>query len=594
MPVDLTCLRRIRYVATPLLLSAAVLLAVASCDTRETLAPASHIFFGGRILTLDPERPHPGAVAIGDGRILAIGARQDLGRYRGPATIEVDLAGRTLAPAFVDHHVHLLNLGLSLLYAAEPPAHFIDVTGLATQEGLAETVRGRAASLPAESWILGKGWSQGAWGTGRLPTHELLSAAAPRHPVYMTRVDAHAGWINSEGMRRAGMTSAMPDPAGGVIGRLPNGGLSGLLLERANELVRPVLPEPTREEIQLAFGMAAEALFAQGVTEVFDAGFLGPPGIVDLQLDLETYLELLVESDLESPLPLRVNLMIPAPTGLSSRLAAEPQRDRQLTPRIRITHFKLFVDGALGSRGALLTHPYADDPHTFGVERMSRSELHNETLRAIEADLDVATHAIGDAAVARALDVYEEILADRPTLSPTRLRIEHFSYAAEEDMRRAADLGIVLSVNPDFVAPDDSGHAMEDARVGSDRSARVYAFGSLDAAGGKLAFGSDYFTTPLEPLATYYGAVTRRNSAGFPTDGWHPQEILPRARALRILSSVFPGGGAMRQRGALTVGGPADLVVLSDDPLTAPDSEILGIRVEATYAGVAGLATAQP
>ncbi len=358
---------------------------------------------------------------------------------------------------------------------------------------------------------------------------------------------------------------------------------SGVLLERANELLRPSLPEPSPAEIRRAFRLAAEALAAQGVTEVFDAGFLGLPGVVDLSLDFESYMELLVAADLASPLPLRVHLMVPAPSPLWDRITADPEAFRRLTPRIGVTHVKLFADGALGSRGALLSHPYADDPTTSGVERMTREEIRREAVAALDAGFDVATHAIGDRAVGMALDVYEQILRERPGLPPGRLRIEHFSYAAPEDFDRAAALGVVLAVNPDFVAPDDHGLAMEDARVG-DSSDRVYALGRLAAAGAHLAFGSDYFTAPAEPLLGFYAATTRRNGNGLPDDGWHPAERLPRLESLRIQTRLWPAGGGGPERGGLAVGGRADLVVLTGDPLAVEDSAILGIGVEATIA----------
>lgn len=542
---------------------------------------ASHVFSGGNILTLR-EGPAPAALAIGGGRILGIGDLDAMAKLRGADTIEVDLAGRTLAPAFKDHHVHLLNLGLSLLRAEESVDAFVDLSGLSLEELAAELGR-RAERLPAGSWILGKGWSQGAWGARKLPGHEVLTEAAPRHPVFLTRVDGHAGWINAEAMRIAGIRRSTPDPAGGAILRDAKGDPAGVLLERANELLRSHLPEPSDAEVRRAFRLATTALAEQGVIEVFDAGFLGPPGVVDLDLDLERYLDLLVAADRESPLPLAVHLMIPAPSALSARIAAEPERFGKLTARVDVSHFKFFADGALGSRGALLSHAYVDDPGTSGVERMTAAQIEVEAARALDAGLDVATHAIGDLAVERTLDVYQTLLRDRPDLDPGRLRVEHFSYARPEDFERAAVLGVVLSVNPDFVAPDDHGRTMEDARVGSDRSARVYAIGRMAEHGSNLAFGSDYFSAPFAPLYGFYAAVTRRNANGLPIDGWHPGERIARHEALRIQTTLWPPGGGGSSQGALEIGGPADLVILSADPLSVPESEILAISVERTY-----------
>ncbi len=560
----------------------ACLALVGACRDQPTTV-ADLIFSGGPILTLG-EPATTEAIAIRDGRILALGDRAEVEAFRGSDTADYDLAGRALAPAFVDHHVHLLNLGFSLLYRAEPSPAFVDLAGLDSLEALGDRIEASATTLPEGTWILGQSWSQGAWGASALPTDEVLSTAAPAHPVFLTRVDGHAGWANEEALATAGIDGATPDPTGGVIRRGPDGSPSGVLLERANELVRPSLPEPSPAEIRRAFHLAAEALAAQGVTEVFDAGFLGLPGVVDLSLDFETYMAFLVEADLESPLPLRVHLMVPAPSPLAESIAADPAAYRQLTPRIGVTHVKLFADGALGSRGALLSHPYADDPTTSGVERMTREDIRKEVVAALDAGFDAATHAIGDVAVEMALDVYEEILRERPELPPGRLRIEHFSYAAPEDFDRAAALGIVLAVNPDFVAPDDHGVAMEDVRVGAESSDRVYALGRLAAAGASLAFGSDYFTAPAEPLLGFYAATTRQNGNGLPVDGWHPDERLSRLESLVIQTRLWLAGGGVAERGGLAVGGRADLVVLSANPLGVEASAILGIEVEATFA----------
>ncbi len=181
-------------------------------------AVADLIVSGGPILTLG-EPAGVEALAVGDGVILAMGDRGSVERLRGPDTVDVDLAGRVLVPAFVDHHVHLLNLGFSLLYRAEPSPTFVDLAGLSSLGAIGDEVRTRAAELPAGTWILGQSWSQGAWGASELPTHEVLSAAAPEHPVFFTRVDGHAGWANGEALRAAGIDAQTPDPPGGVIGR---------------------------------------------------------------------------------------------------------------------------------------------------------------------------------------------------------------------------------------------------------------------------------------------------------------------------------------------------------------------------------------
>lgn len=274
--------------------------------------------------------------------------------------------------------------------------------------------------------------------------------------------------------------------------------------------------------------------------------------------------------------------MVVAPTPLAAEVLAAPERFRELSPRVGVTHLKLFADGALGSRGAATREPYADDPTTRGVIRMTAGELRHWSSAALAAGFDVAVHAIGDAAIGSVLDVFAELLTAEPGLDPGRLRLEHFSFASRADMERAARLGVVLSVQPGFVAPDDSGRAMEDARVGPERSERVYAWGTLRSLGAPLAFGSDLFTVPGPPLATFHAAVTRQNLGGLPAAGWHPAERLPREAALRLLATPFPAGGGGAKAAALVEGAAADLAILSADPLTAGAAELPEITVDAT------------
>lgn len=558
------------------LLAVLLLVGTSACSPADR-GPSADLLLTGITVLTGTETIADGAVAVRSGRILAVGPAARLESRRGEDTRVVELDGTVAAPAFVDHHVHLMNIGLTLLNAARDGSLHTDLSGL-DQEQVAAAVAARSGVGEAD-WRLGKGWSQGAWGATDLPDREVLDAALPDAPVFLSRVDGHAGWVNGAALALAGIDAATPDPAGGVIVRRPDGTPTGVLLERANEAVAALVPTPAAAELEEAFRLAAAALAAQGVVEVYDAGFLSHPGVVNLADDLDSYLAALLAADRAAPLPLRINLMIPAPTVLADAVLADPGSYRELSPRVRVTHIKLFADGAMGSRGAFLSHPFADDPHNRGVARMSAEEIRAWSERALDAGLGVATHAIGDAAVARALDAYEAILAERPDLDAGRLRIEHFSYAAMADMQRAAALGVVLSIQPNFVLPDDDGVAMEDDRVGADNVRRVYAWGTLEDLGARLALGSDYFTFPFEPLYTLHAAATRANAAGLPQEGWHADERLARDRALALTSTLIrPGGEAHSHR--LAAGEPADLVLLSADPLTA--GSVLDIEILAT------------
>lgn len=520
----------------------------------------------GKVVTLDSTSASPTAVAIGNGRIVAVGD-SSLVSVVGSGARVVRLDGAVVAPALIDHHVHLFNVGLALLNDRDHGRLLLDLGGVTSLEEVARRIKVRSRSAPSGAWIVGGGWSQAAWGSQALPTNEVLNAAAPGNPVYLARSDGHAGWLNAKALSLAGITAATPDPYGGAIIRGRSGAPTGILLERANELVTPLVPAISDQDVIAAFRLGAQALAARGVVEVYDAGVLPVPGLVALNVDFGRYLALLRRADSLDPLPLRVNLMIPAPSALADSLLAARDTKRVLSPRLRITHLKLFADGTLGSRSAALTHPYADDPATHGVPRMTAEEITGLALRAVDRGLGVAIHAIGDEAVKRALDACEAVLARRPGLDPTRLRIEHFSYAREEDFGRAVRLGVVLSIQSSFNSTATDHPTFGGMRVGAANDARVYAWNRLERMGARLVEGSDYFTRPGPPLAGFVAALTLHNAVG---DGRSDAEA-------RLVAYRMQVGDA-----SLRPGAPADLVILSGNPLTTPRDSLAGIRVLAT------------
>lgn len=544
--------------------------------------PANVIFHNGQIVTLDPMRPRAEALAVRDGKIVAIGDEAEVMLLRREGTKVVDLKGAVLMPSLKDHHLHVVNIGFAALNRERNGALMLDLLAAKSQADVARLVAERAAAQPKGTWIVGVGWNQIAFGTQKLPSHHALTKAAPEHPVFLVRVDAHSAWVNAAALEAGGITKDTVGPHGGEIRRLEDGSPSGILIERAAEPVLAKIPEPTDADITAAFRAGTRMLAAQGITEVYDAGFLPFPGIVAMNVPLERYYKLLMQLDVAEPLPLRVNLMVPMPTTLGEAVLREPEKFRGAAgARVRVTHVKLFADGAMGSRGAALSKPFADDATTRGVFRMTAEELQREVKRALAAGFDVATHAIGDAAVERVMDVYAAVLAADASLNPRRLRIEHISIASHKDMRRAAHHGVLLSVQPGFVWPDDDGLTMEDSRMGRDGTGGAYAWATLAELGAVMAGGSDDFTLPQHPLWNFYAAATRMNPEGRPEGGWHAVERLPREAALRLFTDLAMPGGVM-ERGRLEEGGVADMVVLSGNPLTFAKSEILKIRVVAT------------
>ena len=541
----------------------------------------TEILTGGEIITLDPERPTVEAVAVRDGTIVGVGDKQAL-RDENPDATQIDIAGGCLIPSLIDHHLHLTAIGLALLNRRQEERLFLQLAAASSSSAIIGRVRRRAAQVPQGDWILGMGWNQHDWGTHELPVHDELSRAVPDHPVFLVRIDAHSAWVNEAALAGAEISNRTPDPPGGAILRDADGTPTGILLERAVEPVLERIPIATGWEIREAFKLATQALAARGVTEVFDAGFMANPAIVSMGVDFELILELLTRADAEDPLPIDVNLMVPSPSHLADKILDDPAAYRELSPRLRVTHIKLYADGAFGSRGAALSHPYADDPGTAGFMRMTDGELESETRRALAAGLDISTHAIGDDAVHRVLRAYTRVADDLGDLDPRRFRIEHFGYSSLEDQRIATERGFLLVAQPNFIDPDDDGRTMEDWRLGAENGDRVYPWKTLSEAGANLALSSDYYVAPGPALLDFYAIRTRANRAGMPREGWQPRQRLRREESLRMATSLCRGGGGPPGGGIIRVGAPASLAVLSANPLTVDESDLLSIEVRRT------------
>jgi len=463
--------------------------------------------------------------------------------------------------AFVDHHVHLFNVGWWLRQqAARAPDH-VDASAASESEVVARVVAARAAT-PRPSWITGFGWNQEAWSPVRMPTLDPLSEASPDVPVALARTDGHALWVNRAALRAAGLTAH---------------GDSAVLLERETEPVVRLVPAPSDDDIVDAWRRGAAALAANGVARAYDAGVLALPGVAALNTDFARYARLLARADRERALPLELFLMIPAPSAFADSVLAMAPAERHLSPRVRVSHLKLFADGALGSRGAALSHAYADDPHTHGVLRMRAAEIAALTRRALDAGLDIATHAIGDAAVHEALDAYETVLRERPGTVPARLRIEHFSYASEDDFARAVRLGVALSIQSNFNAPRGTpSPTFAEVRVGREGAARVYAWDRLQRMGALLVEGSDHFGAPGEAFDGPFASLVGINALGERGDS---PEL--RALVLRLHQDwLAPGGTHEPAPSALEVrDGAGRVILLSGDPLTVPLDSLRALRV---------------
>jgi predicted amidohydrolase YtcJ len=528
--------------------------------------PYADVVFVGHFVTLDPGHPEADAIGVRDGRIVAVGSREDLASWMGPDTRQSELPGVAL-PGFAEGHGHAQSVGEQL--------EILDLRGLSKQEVL-DRVAASAGAAGTGDWIRGKGWDQGYWTPATFPTAADLDRVAPDHPVFLSRIDGHSAWLNSRALELAEITAATPDPEGGKIFRDGKGNPTGILVDEALDLATRVRPAVTREHRAARLRAALDRYIRWGVTSLHDAG-------VDLE-GIELYKELLASEDL----PLRVYAMASGqgPTA-EHYLAREPEIG--LGGRLTVRCFKVLLDGALGSRGAELAEPYADAPSETGLVQMKDDDFAALLERATERGFQVAAHAIGDRAIRRALDGYE---AAGPRLRELRPRIEHVSVVDPSDVPRFRELGVIASMQPNFVG-EYSRWSLD--RVGPERITWVYPTRTLLEADAVVASGTDFTASDSgDPLVTLYSLVTRKGADGGPEGGFLPEQRVSVDQALRTMTEGAAFAAFQEEDlGVLSVGRLADLTVLSADPRTTPAEDLRDIRVLATVVGGQVVYTAQ-
>jgi predicted amidohydrolase YtcJ len=512
--------------------------------------------------TVDPDRPRADAVAIRGGRIVAVGSDEEISSLIGPETRVLDLGGRTVVPGFYDAHAHLLAMGFARL----------DVD-LAGTRSYGEVVARVAAAVKTHSpgeWIRGRGWHEEKWsvptpGAVRgFPTHGALSAVSPDNPVVLTRADGHAVLANAKAMALRGVTARTPAPRGGEIIHDGSGRPTGVFVDNAEALVEP--EARTMAETRRALETAMDECLGKGVTSLVDAG--EGPDILAL------YREAAAAGKL------RIRLYVMA-GGLETLRGLSSPEIGLGAGFLTIRAVKLYADGALGSRGAALLEPYADDPGNRGLLVTPRERLLEATRLALEKGFQVATHAIGDRANRVVLDVYEQALAEHPEAKDPRLRIEHAQILDETDIPRFGRLGVLASIQG-IHCPSDRPWAPK--RLGMARIREGgYVWRKLLASGARLLNGTDAPVEDVSPIANFHATVTRQDAAGQPPAGFDPDQKLTRAEALRTMTlDAAYGSFEEKEKGSITPGKVADLVVLSQDILAVPDDRLLRTEVLAT------------
>ncbi len=469
--------------------------------------------------------------------------------------------GRTVVPGMIDAHVHVMALGLGELS--------LDLSSARTLEEAQSRLAAYAAANPDPPWIVGRGWNQELWGLGRVPTAAELDAVVSDRPVWLERVDGHAGWANTLALSTAGVTTATADPAGGKVERVAGGRQpAGVLVDAAMALVAAKVPPPRANDRDLALHAAQELLIEHGVTAVADMG-----------TSIEDWMTFRRAGDAGR---LRVRIMSYAASVPEMILIGGDGPTPWLyQDRLRMGGLKLYLDGALGSRGAKLKAPYADDPGNTGLWQTDGTALRNNMSRAAMEGYQVAVHAIGDAANAEVLNAIEELSDDYK--GDRRWRIEHAQIVDPVDIPRFGQHGVIASMQPVHQTSD---RLMAEARLGPNRLDGAYAWRSIHAAGAPLAFGSDAPVEVPDPFAGMAVAISREDENGQPFGGWRPLETVTREQALAAYTAgAAYAGFADGKFGRLVPGERADFLVLDADPLMASPADLRRIRVLETWIG---------
>ena len=472
-----------------------------------------------------------------------------------------DGEGRVMLPGMIDAHLHVMDVGFGALT--------LDLSDTNSLDEALDRIRTFAAENDARPWILGRGWNQEKWGLGRFPTAAELDSAVSDRPVYLQRVDGHAGWANTLALQAAGVDATTKSPSGGRIETLADGKTpSGIFVDAAEQLINAAIPAPRPNERDLAFAEAQKVLHRQGITAAADMG----TGIEDWQA--------FRRAGDNGSLTLRI-MSYSAGIEQALLIAGSNPSPWLYDDKLRLNGVKLYLDGALGSRGAWLKEPYSDDPGNRGLPLMSPAQLRNILVRSAQGGFQPAVHAIGDAANAEALNAIGEVAESFP--QDLRWRVEHAQIVDPADLPKFAEYGVIASMQPVHQTSD---MFMAEKRMGMDRLDGAYAWNTILELGGKLAFGSDAPVESANPFAGFAVAITRMNADGEPAGGWRGEERVTREETFAAFTADAAYAGFAEGRfGRLIPGEQADFVLVDTDPLLATPDEIRQTRVYETWVG---------
>jgi len=557
------------------IVSIAILLSVLLFSCANDKPKADLIIINGQIATVDSSNTITKAIAIKGDTLLAVGSNSDIKDYEGDSTEVIDVDGKFVMPGFIESHAHFFGLGKSKMILDLKEANNFDEVVAMVAEAAEKTLPGK--------WIIGRGWHQEKWDPVPLenvngyPYHDQLSAASPLNPVYLTHASGHAILANQKAMDLAGVTSKTESPEGGKIVKDSTGRLTGVFEENAEDLIldvyqdyRSTLSEDqlTQEKIK-AYDLAAKECLSKGITTFYDAGST---------FDEVDLLKSLVDLD---KLPLRLNIMLSESNDSLKARGNEYKIIGYGNNHLTVRAVKKYIDGALGSRGAWLLSPYADDTTNTGLNVTPLSELRETAQFCLENGFQMCTHAIGDRGNRETLNIYEHAFRSDTTKKDVRWRIEHAQHLSNRDIPRFAELGVIAAMQGIHCTSDA---VFVKKRLGAYRAREgAYVWRKLIDFGATICNGTDAPVEDVDPIPCFYSSVTRMLPDG---STFYPEEKMTREAALR--SYTINGAYAAFQediKGSLGKGKLADIVILSNNLLTCEDWQIPNTKVLFTIIG---------
>ncbi len=541
------------------------LLIFLKCSTSQK---ADLVIYNGNIYTMNEAMPTAGFVAVKDGRIVKIGSAEKAAKWVASAADALDLQGRTMTPGFIEGHGHFVSLGRSKME--------LDLNGTKSYDEITAKVAEAVKNAKPGEWIQGRGWHQSKW--EKMPdkmvrgfqTHDALSAVSPENPVFLRHASGHAGIANAKAMEIAGIT-AESKVVGGEVLRDSRGNPTGIFVDNAMDLIWEHIPKTSPEMIRKAVDFATAECLSNGITTFHDAGASSS--------EIAIYKEFLNDGKLKA----RLYVMLAGwEDGLLESWFQNGPEVGLGNHFLTIRSIKLSSDGALGSRSAWLLEPYSDRPGHYGSATISMETVLQTAKDALQHGFQLCTHAIGDRANREVLNQYEQAFAEFPEQSKNaRFRIEHAQHLSAQDIPRFGKLGVIAAMQSIHMASDRP-WAID--RLGKARIEEgAYVWQKLLQSGAKIMNGTDVPVEPVNPIAGFYAAVTRRTLSGNPPGGYEPSQKMTRAQALRsyTLDAAF-GGFEENLKGSIEAGKLADFTVFSQDIMTVPEDQLLDTKVDFT------------